>query len=110
MLVELPFLVQVCGMPLTVAVGSVISVEGFTFMMSPAAAGSVRKALIGQGAIPMGSSAWESLRILRGYKPYLIALFGICIGPCLFWIACNYLNYVYEVLLFYGVYWPCLVE
>ncbi|PIN18199.1 Aminomethyl transferase [Handroanthus impetiginosus] len=57
---------SVGGMPLTVAVGSFISVEGFTFMMSPATAGSVWKALLGQGAIPMGSSAWETLRILRG--------------------------------------------
>ncbi|KAL3620854.1 hypothetical protein CASFOL_035766 [Castilleja foliolosa] len=57
---------SVGGMPLTVAVGSVISVEGFTFMMSPDAAGSVRKALLGQGAIPMGPSAWETLRILQG--------------------------------------------
>ncbi|KAK6136505.1 hypothetical protein DH2020_029741 [Rehmannia glutinosa] len=57
---------SVGGMPLTVAVGSIISVEGFTFMMSPAAAGSVRKALLGQGAIPMGPSAWETLRIIRG--------------------------------------------
>ncbi|KAI3445633.1 hypothetical protein Pfo_002298 [Paulownia fortunei] len=57
---------SVGGMPLTVAVGSIISAEGFTFMMSPAAARSVLKALLGQGAIPMGSSAWETLRILRG--------------------------------------------
>ncbi|KAL7157308.1 hypothetical protein ABFS83_02G069100 [Erythranthe nasuta] len=57
---------SVGGMPLTVAVGSIISVEGFTFMMSPTAARSVWKALLAQGAIPMGSSAWETLRILRG--------------------------------------------
>ncbi|KAL0422280.1 UNVERIFIED_CONTAM: putative transferase, chloroplastic [Sesamum latifolium] len=57
---------SVGGMPLTVAVGSITSVEGFTFMMSPAAAGSVWKALLGQGAVPIGSSTWETLRILRG--------------------------------------------
>ncbi|KAL0365048.1 UNVERIFIED_CONTAM: putative transferase, chloroplastic [Sesamum angustifolium] len=57
---------SVGGMPLTVAVGSITSVEGFTFMMSPAAAGSVWKALLGQGAIPIGSSTRETLRILRG--------------------------------------------
>ncbi|GFP99207.1 aminomethyltransferase [Phtheirospermum japonicum] len=57
---------SVDGMPLTVSVGSVISVEGFTFMMSPDAVGSVWKALLGQGAIPMGPSAWETLRILQG--------------------------------------------
>lgn len=60
------FLVQVGGMPLTVGVGSAISVEGFTFMMSPTASESVQKALIGHGAIPMSSNAWETLRILRG--------------------------------------------
>lgn len=64
-------------MPVTVAVGSTVSVEGFTFMMSPAAAGSIRKALIGHGAVPMSPDAWETLRILQ--------------GPCLFSIACNIL-------------------
>ncbi|KAL3843695.1 hypothetical protein ACJIZ3_001098 [Penstemon smallii] len=57
---------RVGGMPVTVAVGSIVSQEGFTFMMSPAAAGSVWKALLGQGAIHVSSSAWETLRILRG--------------------------------------------
>lgn len=54
------------GMPLTVAVGSIISVDGFTFMMSPDAAGSIQKALIGQGAVSMSPGAWETLRILQG--------------------------------------------
>lgn len=62
-------------MPCTVVVGSTISMEGFTFMMSPAAAGPVRKALISQGAVPMSPDAWETLRILQ--------------GPCLFSAACN---------------------
>lgn len=70
-------------MPLTVAVGSIISVEGFTFMMSPAAAGSVLKALTGHGAVPMSPGAWETLRIFQGYKPYVVALFSIS-DPCLF--------------------------
>ncbi|KAG6396386.1 hypothetical protein SASPL_142534 [Salvia splendens] len=56
---------SVDGMPVTVAVGSTVSVEGFTFMMSPAAAGSIRKALIGHGAVPMSPDAWETLRILQ---------------------------------------------
>lgn len=73
---------QVGGMPLTVAVGSIISVEGFTFMMSPAAAGSVLKALTGQGAVPMSPGAWETLRILQGYRLYVVALFSIS-DPCL---------------------------
>ncbi|KZV40174.1 dimethylglycine dehydrogenase, mitochondrial-like [Dorcoceras hygrometricum] len=57
---------NVGGMPLTVAVGSTISEEGFTLMMSPSAAGSVWKTLVGQGAVPMGANAWETLRVLRG--------------------------------------------
>lgn len=65
-LCTLPIVMQVDGMPLTVAVGSTISVEGFTFMMAPAAAQSVKKALIGQGAVSMSPGAWETLRILQG--------------------------------------------
>ncbi|KAL2477538.1 Glycine cleavage T-protein family [Forsythia ovata] len=57
---------SVSGMPLTVAVGNVISQGGFTLLMSPEVAESVWKALLGQGAIPMGSNAWETLRILQG--------------------------------------------
>ena len=53
-------------MPVTVAVGNVVSEEGFSLMMAPAAADSVWKALLSHGAIPMGSNAWEKLRILRG--------------------------------------------
>lgn len=62
----LPIVMQVNGMPLTVAVGSTISVDGFTFMMAPAAAESVRKALMDRGAVSMSPSAWETLRILQG--------------------------------------------
>ncbi|XP_073124325.1 putative transferase At1g60990, chloroplastic [Henckelia pumila] len=57
---------NVGGMPLTVAVGSTISEEGFTLLMSPSAAGSIWKTLIGQGAVPLGANAWETLRILKG--------------------------------------------
>ncbi|WOG88311.1 hypothetical protein DCAR_0207546 [Daucus carota subsp. sativus] len=57
---------SVNGMPVTVAVGNVVSEEGFSLMMAPAAADSVWKALLSHGAIPMGSNAWEKLRILRG--------------------------------------------
>ncbi|XP_051132456.1 uncharacterized protein LOC127252348 [Andrographis paniculata] len=57
---------SVSGMPLTVAVGSIISQTGFTIMMSRAAADTVWKALLDQGAIHMSPSAWETLRILRG--------------------------------------------
>jgi len=34
--------------------------------MSPATAPSIWKAILAQGAIPMGSNAWNKLRILRG--------------------------------------------
>lgn len=63
------------------AVGSVISVEGFTFMMSPAAAGTVWKALLGQGAIHMSPSAWETFRILQGMKLIIIVLFLLICTP-----------------------------
>lgn len=53
-------------MPITIGVGSVISEEGFSLLMSPAAAGSVWSTILSQGAIPMGSNAWEKLRVLRG--------------------------------------------
>ena len=58
---------QVNGMPVTVAVGNVISEEGFSLLMSPAAAGSVWKTLLSQGAIPMGSKSWETLRVFQGF-------------------------------------------
>ncbi|KAH0768292.1 hypothetical protein KY285_004163 [Solanum tuberosum] len=57
---------NVNGMPITVGVGNIISEEGYSLLMSPAAAESVWKAIIGHGAIPMGSNAWETLRILQG--------------------------------------------
>ncbi|XP_059651775.1 putative transferase At1g60990, chloroplastic isoform X2 [Cornus florida] len=59
---------SVSGMPITVAVGNVISEEGFSLLISPAVAGSVWKAILSQGAILMGSDAWETLRIFQG-KP-----------------------------------------
>jgi hypothetical protein len=57
---------QVSGMPITVGVGNVISEEGFSLLMSPAAAGSVWKSILSLGALPMGSNAWEKLRVLQG--------------------------------------------
>lgn len=53
-------------MPITVGVGNAISEEGYSFLMSPAAAGSVWRTLLSQGATPMGSNAWEKLRIIQG--------------------------------------------
>lgn len=60
------FLCQFDGMPITVGVGSLISDEGFTMLMSPGGAVSVWKTLLAEGAIPMGSVAWEKLRITQG--------------------------------------------
>ncbi|KAM1436687.1 hypothetical protein ACFX2I_044473 [Malus domestica] len=57
---------SVDGMPITVGVGNVISEKGFSFLMSPATAESVWKTILSQGAIPMGSNAWEKLRIFQG--------------------------------------------
>lgn len=65
-------------MPITVGVGNVISEEGFSLLMSPAAAGLVWKTLLSLGAIPMGSNAWEKLRVLQGEKYFLIFL---CLLP-----------------------------
>ncbi|KAJ4832582.1 hypothetical protein Tsubulata_030783 [Turnera subulata] len=53
-------------MPITVGVGSLISEEGYSLLMPPAAAKSVWKTLVSEGAIPMGSNAWEKLRVTQG--------------------------------------------
>lgn len=53
-------------MPVTVGVGNVISEDGFSLLMSPAAAGTVWKTILSKGAIPMGSNTWEKLRVLQG--------------------------------------------
>lgn len=53
-------------MPITVGVGNFISAEGYSLLMSPAVAGSVWETLLSHGAIPMGSNAWEKLRIIQG--------------------------------------------
>lgn len=60
------FIMQANGMPITVGVGNVISEEGFSLLISPAVAGPVWKALVSLGAVPMGSRAWEMLRIFQG--------------------------------------------
>ncbi|KAL1203674.1 putative transferase [Cardamine amara subsp. amara] len=54
------------GTPITVGVGSLISDEGFTMLMSQGGAVSLWKTLLSEGAIPMGSVAWEKLRITQG--------------------------------------------
>lgn len=57
---------SVDGLPVTIGVGNIISEEGFSLLMSPGAAPSVWKAILSQGTIPMGSSAWEKLRVIHG--------------------------------------------
>eukprot|EP00262_Sarcandra_glabra_P007525 TRINITY_DN20393_c0_g1_i1.p1 TRINITY_DN20393_c0_g1~~TRINITY_DN20393_c0_g1_i1.p1 ORF type:complete len:418 (-),score=44.94 TRINITY_DN20393_c0_g1_i1:108-1361(-) len=57
---------SVNGMPVTVGVGNVISEDGFSFLLAPATAGSVWKTVLNLGAIPMGSNAWERLRVIQG--------------------------------------------
>ncbi|KAJ8755025.1 hypothetical protein K2173_015537 [Erythroxylum novogranatense] len=57
---------HVNGMPMTVGVGSVISEEGCSLLMSPAAAQPVWDMLLSRGAVPMGSNVWEKLRIIQG--------------------------------------------
>ncbi|KAK7318737.1 hypothetical protein RJT34_03444 [Clitoria ternatea] len=52
--------------PVTIGVGNIISEGGFSLLMSPAAAPSVWKAILAQGAIPMGSNTWNKLRVIRG--------------------------------------------
>ncbi|EEF32849.1 fad oxidoreductase, putative [Ricinus communis] len=57
---------SVNGMPITVGAGNIISEYGYSLLMSSAAAESVWKTLLSQGAVPMGSNAWEKLRIIQG--------------------------------------------
>ncbi|KAL4282239.1 hypothetical protein GQ457_03G002850 [Hibiscus cannabinus] len=57
---------SVNGMPLTIGVGNIISEDGFSLLMSPAAAGPVWKTLLSEGAVPLGFNAWEKLRITQG--------------------------------------------
>ena len=56
-------------MPITVGAGNIISEEGFSLLISPAVSGPVWKTLVSLGAVPMGSDAWEKLRIFQGVHP-----------------------------------------
>lgn len=57
---------NVNGAPVTVGVGSVISKDGFSFLLSPSSAESVWKTLSSLGATPMGRTTWERLRVIQG--------------------------------------------
>ncbi|KAF3788140.1 putative transferase [Nymphaea thermarum] len=52
--------------PVTVGIGSVLSEEGFSLLLTQANAEPVWKALLTLGAVPMGTKGWERLRVLRG--------------------------------------------
>ncbi|XP_047336906.1 putative transferase At1g60990, chloroplastic [Impatiens glandulifera] len=54
------------GMPITVSVGNPISEEGFSLLTIPGAAESVWKTLLSLGSVPMGTNAFERLRISQG--------------------------------------------
>lgn len=54
------------GMPVTVGVGSVLSRDGFSFLLSSSSSGIVWKVLLSLGAIPMDANAWERFRVLQG--------------------------------------------
>ncbi|KAG9457224.1 hypothetical protein H6P81_001732 [Aristolochia fimbriata] len=60
---------SVNGMPITVGVGTVLSLEGYSLLLSPPAADTIWKTFVNLGAIPIGTSAWERLRVLQG-RPY----------------------------------------
>lgn len=49
-----------------IAVGSGLAAEGYTVIADAAAAGDFWKTLMQQGGVPMGTRAWERLRILQG--------------------------------------------
>ncbi|GAB2279076.1 hypothetical protein Dimus_013736 [Dionaea muscipula] len=59
---------RVNGMPITVGVGNVISDTGYAMLMSTDAAEFVWKTVVSLDVLPMGSNAWERLRIYQG-KP-----------------------------------------
>ncbi|PHT63710.1 hypothetical protein T459_32396 [Capsicum annuum] len=70
-------------MPITVGVGNIISEEGYSLLMSPAAAESVWKALLGHGAIPVGKVSSTGKRASQplglGYNKRKAASEGECV-------------------------------
>ncbi|KAJ7547794.1 hypothetical protein O6H91_08G104800 [Diphasiastrum complanatum] len=52
--------------PVTVGVGGGLAGKGYSLMLSTATAGLVWEAIIDAGAVPMGDTGWERLRILQG--------------------------------------------
>ncbi|BFI30936.1 hypothetical protein MPTK2_3g16870 [Marchantia polymorpha subsp. ruderalis] len=56
------------GTPVTIAVGSGYAGEGYSMLLSTSTAGFVWETLLKSGAVPMGATAAERLRVLQG-KP-----------------------------------------
>lgn len=54
------------GTPVTVGVGSGLAGPGYSFMLSTDTAGLVWEAILNAGAVPMGATAWEQLRVWHG--------------------------------------------
>jgi folate-binding protein YgfZ len=54
------------GTPVTVGVGGGLAGPGYSFMLSTDTAGLVWEAIVDAGAVPMGSVAWEHLRVWQG--------------------------------------------
>lgn len=61
------FVLKVNGMPVTIGVGSVLSRDGFSFLLSPSSSETVWELLLSLGAIPLDADTWERLRVLRGH-------------------------------------------
>ena len=51
---------------MTVGVGGGLAGPGYSFMLSTDTAGLVWEALLDAGAVPMGSKAWEQIRVWQG--------------------------------------------
>jgi glycine cleavage system aminomethyltransferase T len=54
------------GTPVTVGVGGGLAGPGYSIMLSTDTAGLVWEAIVDAGAVPMGSVAWEHLRVWQG--------------------------------------------
>ncbi len=69
-LINQPFgshlLSEITGVSVRVAVGSGLSIPGYTFLIPLTGALTLWQQLTEKGAVPMGDRPWESLRILQG--------------------------------------------
>lgn len=56
----------VSGKPVIVAVGPLLSAQGYVIIVDESIAPDVWRSITGLGAMPMGSTAWEVARIING--------------------------------------------